>query len=177
MFKVDRLSAVMRRTDGRVDLQAGFTYLWVLLSVAFLATGLALAAETYSVSQQREQEKELLRIGHEFRAAIGSYHAVVRGESGTHEYPISLDDLLKDNRAANVRRHLRKIYADPLTGKAEWGLVTVGGRIVGIHSMSLKLPIKQRGFDTDDAGFQGRSSYAHWQFIYPTSRAPQGSPN
>lgn len=79
-------------------------------------------------------------------------------------YPASLEDLLKDNRFPGVRRHLRKIFVDPMTGKAEWGLVKVSGRIVGIHSLSTKVPIKQAGFDGDDHVFTGSRSYAGWVF-------------
>jgi len=33
-----------------------------------------------------------------------------------------LEELLEDPRFPNTVRHLRKPFADPMTGQAEWGL-------------------------------------------------------
>lgn len=79
-------------------------------------------------------------------------------------YPATLDELLKDERFPGVRRHLRKVFVDPMTGKTEWGLVQVSGRIVGIHSLSTAVPIKQAGFEGDEQAFTGAQSYAEWVF-------------
>lgn len=79
-------------------------------------------------------------------------------------YPATLEELLKDERFPGVRRHLRKVFVDPMTGKAEWGLVQVSGRIVGIHSLSTAVPIKQAGFEGDEQAFTGAQSYAEWVF-------------
>jgi len=79
-------------------------------------------------------------------------------------YPASLEDLLKDERFPGIRRHLRKVFVDPMTGKAEWGLVQVSGRIVGIHSLSTAVPIKQAGFEGDEQAFTGAQSHAEWIF-------------
>lgn len=79
-------------------------------------------------------------------------------------YPGSLEELLKDERFPGVRRHLRKVFVDPMTGKAEWGLVKVSGRIVGIHSLSTAVPIKQAGFEGEEQAFTGAQSYTEWVF-------------
>lgn len=79
-------------------------------------------------------------------------------------YPGSLEELLKDERFPGVRRHLRKVFVDPMTGKAEWGLVQVSGRIVGIHSLSTAVPIKQAGFEGEEQAFIGAQSYVEWVF-------------
>ena len=73
-------------------------------------------------------------------------------------YPESLDDLLEDNRGLVTRRHLRKIFVDPMTGRSEWGLVRVGGRIVGVHSLSDAIPVKQANFDVDFLEFESAQS-------------------
>ncbi|WP_431112938.1 type II secretion system protein [Variovorax paradoxus] len=91
-------------------------------------------------------------------------------------YPGSLDELLRDERFPGIRRHLRKIFVDPMTGKAEWGLVQVAGRIVGVHSLSTAVPIKQAGFDGDDHSFAGAQSYAGWVFG-PASHMPGMQPD
>ena len=124
----------------------GFAYLWTLLLVAMLALTLVAAADIEATAVRRDREKELLFIGRQFRLAIARYHGV-NGQGGKREYPASLDDLLRDDRVSSVRRHLRKLYVDPMTGKTDWGTVRVAGRIVGVHSLSEKRPIKQDGFE------------------------------
>lgn len=152
---------------------AGFTYLWVLLVVALMGVGLTLAVEIDSTAAQRERERELLSIGRQFRVAIGRYYES-QLTGGRREYPTSLEDLLKDNRSPGLRRHLRKIFVDPMTGKAEWGVVRVQGRIVGVHSLSERMPIKQDGFEPDDAPFRGKQKISEWVFAYPPEVLLQG---
>lgn len=144
----------------------GFTYLWVLLTVALMGLGLALTAEMDSTLAQRDREKELLRIGHEFRAAIGHYHEL-QPNGSKKEYPAAWEDLLKDNRMPGVYRHLRKIYVDPMTGKSDWEPVMLAGRIVGVRSKSDRATIKRDGFLPQDAGFIGKEHVNEWVFTFP----------
>jgi len=109
-----------------------------------------------------EKEKELLFIGGQFRKAINSYYE--SSPSGAKIYPASLEDLLLDRRYPNIKRHLRKLYLDPVTGTPEWGLVKQQGRIVGIYSLSTSEPIKVAGFGADDQSFKGAASYRNWIF-------------
>lgn len=146
--------------------QRGFAYLWVLLLVAFMGLGLTVAVEVDATLARRSQEQELLVIGHQFRNAIARYYEGPLA-GGQREYPATLDDLLRDNRAPGIRRHLRKVFTDPMTGKAEWGLMRVGGRIVGVHSLSGATPIKQDHFEAQDMAFRGRGKYSDWVFTYP----------
>jgi type II secretory pathway pseudopilin PulG len=146
--------------------EAGFTYLWVLLVVAFLGVGLVAATEVQTTLSRRSQEQALLSIGHQYRNAIARYHGAMR-INGRNEYPATLDDLLQDKRFPEIRRHLRRIYPDPLTGKVEWGLTTVAGRIVGVHSLSEATPIKQDGFEAQDGSLRNKSKYSEWVFSYP----------
>lgn len=143
----------------------GFAYLWTLMLVAFMGVGAAIASELYSTSVRRDKERELLFIGHEFRAAIGRYYNSKAG--GQQAYPLTLDDLLKDPRFPNARRHLRRLYADPVTGKREWGVALQQGRIVGVHSLSAQLPVKQDNFDDNEATFRHKPKYSDWVFTYP----------
>lgn len=162
-----RRTEVLHRSRTR---RGGFIYVWLLLSVALIALGLSRAAEAYRTSLQRENEASLLAIGHEFRAAFWSYSRVSlqgRNVSPFARYPTSLSDLLEDPRMAGTRRHLRKIYVDPMTGRAEWGLVKVGDRIVGVFSLSAREPIKQGNFDPEDLTLEGRSKLSEWWFMYP----------
>jgi hypothetical protein len=146
--------------------EQGFAYLWVLLLVAFLGVSLMAIVQVDATLAQRDKERELLAIGRQFRQALGRYHAV-KAQGGRPEYPQSLDDLLRDPRSPGTVRHLRRIFVDPMTGKAEWGLVRVAGRIVGVHSLSSRTPIKQDGFEAEDAGLRGKRAYSDWAFTYP----------
>jgi type II secretory pathway pseudopilin PulG len=157
----------MTSFDSRTR-QAGFSYLWTLMVVAMLGLGMSIAAELYAVSAQREREKELLFVGHQFRAALRSYYQS-QMRAGRKEYPASLEELLKDSRFPGIRRHLRRIYRDPVGGGTEWGLVRVGGRIVGVHSLSQQQPLKQDNFDLEDAAFASREHYSDWVFTYPAN--------
>jgi hypothetical protein len=145
----------------------GFTYLWVLMTVAFMGLGLGLASDVYRTALRREQEAELLAIGRQFQRALGSYYNLPT-EVGGGEYPHSLEDLLADHRGAVVRRHLRKVFTDPVTGQATWGLVMVGGRIVGIHSLSEAATIKRAHFGPDAEHLTGMTRYSEWVFLYPS---------
>jgi type II secretory pathway pseudopilin PulG len=141
----------------------GFAYLWTLLLVAFMGVGLTVAGDLYATAARRDKERELLFVGHEFRNAIGRYY----NAGGRNQYPQTLEDLLKDPRFAGATRHLRRLYADPVTGKPEWAPVLVQGRIAGVHSLSAQQPIKQDNFEDDDAGLRQKAHYADWVFTYP----------
>lgn len=144
---------------------AGFAYLWLLFTVAFLGLGLVVTAEVDSVVVQRDREAELLSIGRQFREALRRYN--LRQAGPGQQYPATLDELLQDPRTPGVTRHLRQVFVDPMTGRAEWGLVRVGGRIVGVHSLSDAKPIKQASFDDDDQSFAQAKRYRDWVFTHP----------
>ncbi|WP_245983014.1 type II secretion system protein [Trinickia fusca] len=110
-------------------------------------------------------EKELLFIGGEFQRALISYAQATPVLQATQ--PRTLDDLLRDSRYPNAVRHLRKIYVDPITGKADWVLVMSpdGQTIVGIHSASEKQPIQIANFPQEFQGFDGKKSYEDWVFM------------
>ncbi|MBU1395310.1 MAG: type II secretion system GspH family protein [Gammaproteobacteria bacterium] len=142
----------------------GFGYIGLLILVAMMGVALAGAGEVWHTAQQREKEQELLFAGAQFRRAIAQYYANTPGKA--RRYPLQLEELLKDPRHPGVRRYLRKIYLDPMTGKAEWGLVTgPGGEIYGVYSRSQDAPLKQAGFRLADKDFEGRTKYSEWVFI------------
>jgi type II secretory pathway pseudopilin PulG len=144
---------------------AGFTYLWMLFAVAFIGVTMLLTAELWSTTVKRERERELIFVGRQFRDAIGRYYEATPGAA--KQYPASLEDLLKDPRAPDVRRHLRRIVQDPMSRSKDWGILRIGGRIVGIHSLSEETPLKNAGFSLSEANFQGREKYSEWIFTYP----------
>lgn len=142
----------------------GFGYIGLLILVAMMSVALAGAGEVWHTAQQREKEQELLFAGDQFRRAIAQYYANTPGKA--RRYPLQLEELLKDPRHPGVRRYLRKIYLDPMTGKAEWGLVTgPSGEIYGVYSRSEDAPLKQAGFRLAEKDFEGKTKYSEWIFI------------
>jgi hypothetical protein len=77
-----------------------------------------------------------------------------------------LEDLLQDPRSPGIRRYLRKIYPDPMTGSAEWGLINgPNGEIYGVHSLSEQEPLKKSNFGVADRQFEGMKKYSEWVFM------------
>jgi len=152
----------------------GFTYIGVLLLVALMGVSLTVVSQVWRTKQKREREEELLFIGDQFRRAIGYYYVSTPG--GAARFPGSLEDLVKDPRFPGVRRHLRKIYRDPMTGRAEWGLVRAGDRIVGVYSLSDEAPLKTAGFGVADRSFENTLKYSDWVFLSKFGRSPAAAP-
>ena len=140
----------------------GFTYIGLLLFIAITGIGLSLAGLSWQYQVRSEKEQQLLFVGGQFRAAINSYFA--SSPANAKIYPVSLNDLLLDKREPNVHRHLRQMYIDPMTGKADCRLVIQQGRIVGIYSSSTLKPIKLAGFSKGDANFSKAATYQDWIF-------------
>lgn len=156
-------------TRLRLD-QRGFTYIGLLLVVAIMGVTLAAAGELWSTASKREKEAQLLFAGDEFRRAIGSYY---ESSPGVKQFPQQLEDLLEDRRFPMVRRHLRKVYVDPITNATSWGLVKQGDRILGVHSVSTDKPLKIANFKREDEGFSDSRTYADWRFVYqPVAGVP-----
>jgi hypothetical protein len=150
--------------------QRGFAYLLLLFMVALLAISLLAVGSLEHYARVRSDEAELLRIGAQFRRAIASYRNAVEPRT----YPPALDDLLLDRRNGMLRRHLRKIYVDPMTRSRDWVLVREAGGIVGVHSRSGRRPMKVAGFDPQDAALEGAERYSDWVFS-PVSLLPAGA--
>jgi type II secretory pathway pseudopilin PulG len=163
------------RATAAKKAQSGFTYLGVIFFVAVIGALLAAAGTMWAVAKQREQEKQLLFVGNQFRRAIQLYYERTPGP--IKEYPKSLEALLKDARYASSQRYLRNIYADPITGKTEWGLVQgLGGGVMGVYSLSERQPIKTANFSEANQAFQGMPVYSGWKFVYlPSQPTPPAS--
>lgn len=135
----------------------------LLFLVAVTGFALTSVAQVWETASRREREAELLFIGKQFRDAIMRYAA---SSPGAPQYPKKLEDLLADPRFPNLRRHLRQIYVDPMTGKADWGLVLgPDGSVFGVHSLSEHRPVKVAGFAIDEDSFSTAKSYAEWKFV------------
>jgi len=145
--------------------QRGITYLVVLFAVVLIGLALAGAAAVWSTSAARVREQELLWVGGQFRLALKRYYE--QGPGGMPAYPMSLDQLLEDRRWPVARRHLRRMYVDPVTGVVDWQpILAPDGQIIGVYSPSTAVPIKRAGFDDEYASFAEAKSYADWRFVF-----------
>ena len=144
--------------------QAGFAYLAILFTVAIMGAGLALAGTVWHTVQQREKEADLLFIGDALRRAIASYY---NQSPGNKRFPVQLADLVKDPRFPGIKRHLRRLYADPITGKPEWAVLRgVDGGIIGVRSLSEEAPLRRYFPSGPNKNFSGKARYADWTFVY-----------
>lgn len=152
------------RRPPRAPPAPGAAYLLLLVTVATLGIAAAGSATLGAAASRQDAERQLLATGAEFTSALASYRAAApanRPVSG----PQDLAALLKDPRIAGVRRHLRQVRDDPLTGQPDWGLVRArDGGIVGVYSQAPGRPQKQQGFGPLQAHFQGAERYADWVF-------------
>lgn len=120
----------------------GIIYPILLLSILVIGIATAGVSEVWSTQVKREKEEELLyRLG-EFRQAI------LRYKTDHNRLPMELKDLLEDRSQLAIRHYLRRIYTDPMTGKADWKLDLLADRagvvsgIQDIHSQSTGKPLK-----------------------------------
>ena len=125
---------------------SGFTYIGLLILVAIMGVTLAMIGTFWHTAQQHAREQQLLFIGNQFSSAIYAYYQnppSTGTNPGIKQFPKRLEDLLQDNRQPNTVRYLRKIFADPITGKFQWGLIKgADGGIVGVYSLSKAAPLK-----------------------------------
>lgn len=179
-----RTGEARRRAAAR-----GFTYLLLLLAIAIGSAGLAALGTQWRTALQRERETELIFRGNAIAAAIAAYR---HAQPGLPQWPHSFDDLLDDRRGPAPRRHLRRVYTDPFTGRADWiPTPTEDGGFRGVRSRS-EAPafitrdlgadtgtgprrISQRRFDVDaDGAAAGRQPGA--APADPTGAAPAPEP-
>ncbi len=144
--------------------QRGFTYLTVMALVALLGLGLAAIGPMWADAAQREREQELLRVGQLYAQAIGSYRASSPGS--VKRYPAQLADLLQDTRFVGTRRHLRKLYADPLNPARQWGLIRApDGGVAGVYAQDERLPFVRAAQQVGVVQLTAAQRYSDWKFM------------
>lgn len=110
--------------------------------LAVMAAGMAAMGTQWAVAAQRERETELLFRGAEFSRALAAWRDAT--PAGQAIAPMLLQDLLVDERSTPPRHHLRRLYTDPFTARADWELLrSADGRIVAVASRS-RLPALRR---------------------------------
>lgn len=170
------------RSGKRLRAAGGFTYVGLIILVAIIALVGATTVRLGVTLQRAQAERDLLHIGEEFSNALKSYAAAT--PAGQPQQPPSLKELLKDPRFPGVRRHLRKIFVDPMTGKAQWGILYLAGDkgVLGVYSLSTAKPIKVANFPSRFQAFSGKEKISEWVFTFdgqeplPQAQVKPGQP-
>jgi type II secretory pathway pseudopilin PulG len=145
--------------------QQGIAYIAVLIAVAIIGLFAGGAVQTGIALERRAAEQELLFVGAQFHAAFKTYYEAT--PNGSRRYPNNLDELLRDPRFPSVRRHLRKIFPDPLTGRTEWGLVRAPeGGVMGVYSLAVGSPVQVAEFPEIFSFLEDKTRYSDWVFGY-----------
>jgi len=144
----------------------GFSYLALIYIIALLSLCAAATVQMGAIVQRRDAEDELIFVGLQYKKAIRAYFEA--GPNGVAVAPRRLEDLLHDTRYPGTKRHIRKLYADPLTGKMDWCLIRTddGNGILGVYSPSHNTPIRMDHFPDEVFYFKGKKNYAQWVFVY-----------
>ncbi|TFW36181.1 type II secretion system protein [Massilia horti] len=146
--------------------QPGFTYVALMILVATIGIAAMAAVQVQELARRRAAEAELLYVGKQYIKAFLEYE-LYTPEGNGNRAPARLEDLLKDPRQSGVRRYLRQLYADPVTGKPDWQLIRApGGGIMGVRSASCATTIKHSFPDGDFVFLDGRKRYCDWIFAY-----------
>ena len=83
---------------------------------------------------------------------------------------LSMIYLRTTDRQLVTRRHLRRVYVEPLTFKPEWGIIRApDGGIMGLISLSTGRSMKSRNFLQRDSGLEKMENYSDWRFVYESS--------
>lgn len=142
---------------------AGFALMAALVAVAIAAAGSLAALRYGAAQQQREKEAWLLFVGQEYRVALERYAAAGKGTPARG--PRELEDLLVDRRGSTPLHHLRRLYPDPMTGRADWVLLRdASGGISALHSNSSRATMRRSGFGASEKGFENATTYRGWVF-------------
>lgn len=155
----------------------GFTFIGLMIIMAISGIVLAAVGVVWKQDAMRTKEAILIDYGLAYQKAITSYYE--NNPSGLQQLPNKLEDLLLDKRYPNVKRHIRRLYENPITPKAGWKLIREQGRIKGVSTDSDLAPIKKKGFPKGLEAFEKADSYADWQFVFqdPNANAQGQSSN
>jgi type II secretory pathway pseudopilin PulG len=157
--------------NRHISNQAGYTYIMVMAAVVVVGIGASAAVELASSIKMQDDERELLFRGMAYQTAIQSYY---NSGKTVKTFPRELSDLLQDTRYIH-RRHLRRLYSDPIANQ-DWTLIFGSdGGIQGVASKSKKKPRKTGNFPLGLESFENAEHYSEWIFIYDPANAIRSS--
>lgn len=143
--------------------ERGVALFAALLFAVAMAVLLAALARLWEDRSQRERERELLWAGRQWKAGLERYAAAT--PAGQPRAPARIEELLQDERAEAVQRHLRRVPIDPMTGTHQWEFERdAQGRIAGVHSSSSARPLAPDNLWPEPRVFEGAASYRQWVF-------------
>lgn len=105
-----------RRHRGRPGADAGYNMVVLMVLVTVLNVLVAAALPAWSGVIQREKEEELIFRGLQYAEAIRIF------QTRFGRPPSRLEELVEVEP-----RSIRRLWEDPLTGEARWGLIFAGG--------------------------------------------------
>lgn len=152
--------------------EEGFTYIAMLVAVVVMGIALGITAEISSTIAKREREAELIFRGNAIKVAIGRYY---NSSPGVKRFPKKIEELVEDKRFPVAKRHIRRLYADPMmvgkpiVDKANWKLIRMknGASIIGVSSKSKEVALKTSGFPGIlNEYLEGKERYSEWEFIF-----------
>ncbi|MEY8878376.1 MAG: hypothetical protein AB9M60_17845 [Leptothrix sp. (in: b-proteobacteria)] len=143
--------------------QHGAVLLGFLVLLAASGWTVATWSQGAADERQRDDEQELLWIGAQYRSAIDAYYNST--PSGVKRLPLKLEELIEDKRFAKSRRHLRKVYGDPMLPGKPLKLIYQGQQISGVYSASTGVPFKRSDFGVGEEKFANAKTYADWRFV------------
>lgn len=147
---------------NRIKRQQGFTYLIILAALVVVGILAEVVTQSETLRLKRDKEQELMFRGLAYQQAIKSY---VKASRHGKQFPRHLDDLVSDPRFVN-KKHIRKAYKDPISGK-DWLLIkNKTGAITGVASASKQKPLKQQFFPLGMESFENAQHYSDWLFKY-----------
>lgn len=173
-----RLPSIGRDAIGRPPQSRGAVLLGFMVLLAAAGWTVAEYAQSTAAERQREAEADLLWVGRQYRQAIESYYNGT--PMGVKQLPLKLEDLTEDKRFPKPRRHLRKIYPDPMNPSVALKVVKRGAFIVGVYSDSSAEPFRKAGFETGEESFADATVLSDWRFVasargMPASGAASGN--
>ncbi len=142
----------------------GYTYLMLAVVAAGLGiTAAALGAAYHDREIRLGREEEFFYRGEEYVKAIASYY---HAGGPAKEYPADVNSLLDDPRFQG-KRHLRRLYTEPVTG-GEWKYIyNEKGKLCGVYGGGSGLPVRKNitQKNTAQPGAEIKV-YADYKFVF-----------
>ncbi len=124
-----------KRLFPRLNSQRGAVLLMVLIAVTLLGLVAGITGSSWRTIVQRSKEADLLWKGSQIRKAIGRYYEASQPQGLVPKtFPPALESLVHDPRFLEVKRHLRRLYLDPMTGEKFEIIKAPDGRVMGVRS-------------------------------------------